>query len=83
MPDLESLCLRCGKCCVSERGNIRKRCNQLALIDGTWTCRIYNHRLGMKTAQINGTAFYCGLRENQNKIIEGCPYNYLQKIKQP
>jgi len=82
MPE-KDLCLRCGKCCISELGGIKKRCPRLFLENGVWSCSIYNHRLGTTAAVIHNRVFRCGLRENQEKIIEGCPYNSIQKIKPP
>ena len=65
-------CLKCGKCCFIKESN--KYCKYLIrLKNGKTLCRIYNNRI--KTKIHSNPDKYCGMREWQTDIIDGCPYN--------
>jgi len=52
----EELCTRCGICCGSSDGH---PCERLRLLkDGTYTCEVYQDRLG-KHRTVDGEEFIC------------------------
>mgnify|MGYP006865179832 CR=1 FL=1 len=70
----ETLCRKCGCCCGALTED---RCSELdKLSDGTYFCKVYDHRLGVQKTVL-GKSFTCvPIRQlrKYNKLYPLCPY---------
>jgi hypothetical protein len=74
----EPICLRCGECCYFEIEGKRHKCKYLVKFpNGKTICKIYKTRLGTIIYKDSKYSVTCGLREEQENFIQGCPYNKL------
>ena len=75
-------CKRCGKCCYFIIDGKKHKCKYLVRLSKNITaCRIYEHRLGTEIFKNKrGFSLTCRLREDDKRIIEGCPLNLLEKV---
>ena len=73
-------CKRCGKCCIIEG----TPCRYLSYFrNGTTYCKIWNRRIGAFTGiYFEGEKVYCKQRQENIRIIEGCPYNEERRQKE-
>ena len=72
-------CLRCGKCCFYSFNGKIKKCRFLIFLSNKKTsCRIYKNRLNTEIDK----GFYCINRIEDNRIIDGCPYNLNIALRQ-
>jgi uncharacterized cysteine cluster protein YcgN (CxxCxxCC family) len=66
--DWESLCTRCGKCCMVSKDT---PCQHLTVLaNGTTSCKIYKTRLGTKI----GSDIECGEIREADYVPQECAY---------